>query len=113
MSVARARQLRRAMTDAERRLWRALRNRGLGNFKFRRQAPIGPFIADFICHEARLIVEVDGGHHGEEAQMKTDAERTLWLETKGYRIIRVQNSDVLNNLDGVLEYLLTQLQRSE
>ena len=112
MTIAQARQLRRNMTDAERRLWHALRHRGLANFKFRRQAPIGRFIADFICHDARLIVEVDGGHHGQAPQMTADAERTAWLEAKGYRVIRLQNTDVMSNLDGVLQHLLMHLRQA-
>jgi len=75
----RARLLRATQTDAERKLWGVLRNRKVGGAKFRRQQPIGPFIADFCCWEYRLVIEVDGGHHAE--QIEQDAARTAFLET--------------------------------
>ena len=80
-----AKQLRRDMTDAERKLWSILRNRQIGDAKFRRQQPIGPFIADFVCQEARLIVEADGGQHCGSA---ADDRRTNFLNGAGYRVIR-------------------------
>ncbi len=86
------------MTDAERRLWRELRARGLGA-KWRRQQPIGSYIADFVCQQARLIVEVDGGQHCES---EADERRTAWLESVGYRVLRFWNNEVLENTDGVL-----------
>jgi very-short-patch-repair endonuclease len=96
-TLAKAKILRRDMTDAERRLWSILRGAQLDGAKFRRQQPIGPYIADFVCQSHRLIVEVDGGQHSVEA----DAARTAWLDTAGYRVIRFWNDDVLFNLDGV------------
>ncbi|SEA36585.1 Very-short-patch-repair endonuclease [Rubrimonas cliftonensis] len=87
------------MTDAERALWARLRARGLGGWKFRRQAPLGSFIADFLCAEARLVVEVDGGQHAESLH---DAARDALLATKGYCVARYWNSEVLANMDGVL-----------
>ncbi|MGN6500567.1 MAG: endonuclease domain-containing protein, partial [Tsuneonella sp.] len=86
------------MSDAERRLWRELRARGLGG-KWRRQQPIGRYIADFVCQSARLIVEVDGGQHSDS---EADVRRTAWLESVGYRVLRFWNHDVLENVDGVL-----------
>lgn len=90
------------MTDAERKLWLALRDRRFGGLKFRRQVPVGPWIVDFLCKEARLIVEVDGGQHAESAP---DRRRDAWLAEEGYRVVRVWNNEVLGNLDGVLEHL--------
>ena len=84
---SRARELRRASTDAERAFWRQVRDRGLGGHKFRRQVPIGPYIADFLCLQARLIIEFDGGHHQE--QTAADERRTQWLESEGYRVLRI------------------------
>jgi very-short-patch-repair endonuclease len=71
-------------------------------FHFRRQAPIGTFIADFACHSARLVIEVDGGQHGAARNAQADAERTVWLESQGYRVLRFWNFEVLGNIDGVM-----------
>jgi very-short-patch-repair endonuclease len=101
-TLARAQRLRRDLTDAERKLWSLLRNRQLGGAKFRRQQPIGSFIADFVCQEHRLIIEADGGQHAESA---TDAARTEFLERVGYRVLRFWNNDILNNMDGVAEVI--------
>jgi very-short-patch-repair endonuclease len=101
-----ARTLRRQQTDAEAKLWSHLRNRRLGGFKFRRQATVGFHVADFLCPAKRLIVELDGGQHSEEA----DARRTARLEALGYRIIRFWNGDVLGNTDGVLQMILASAQ---
>jgi very-short-patch-repair endonuclease len=94
--------LRREATDAERLLWSVLRNRQLGGYKFRFQASIGPFVVDFLCIEAMLIVEVDGSQHNEAV----DARRTRFLESEGYRILRFWNTEVLQNIDGVAELIL-------
>lgn len=94
-----AAKLRQEATDVERHLWSALRNRQLGGYEFRRQATIGPFIADFLCIEAMLIVELDGSQHSEVA----DAGRTRFLEERGYRVLRFWNNEVIENLDGVLQ----------
>ncbi|ARJ64865.1 hypothetical protein WV31_03815 [Magnetospirillum sp. ME-1] len=102
MANARARWLRANQTDAERALWRRLRELKAEGFHFRRQAPIGSFIADFACHSARLVIEVDGGQHAEGVQADYDERRTAWLEVQGYRVLRVWNSDVLGNIDGVM-----------
>ena len=99
-----ARTLRRAMTEAEARLWSQLRGQQLGR-KFVRQFPIGPHVADFACRGARLVIELDGGQHGPEK----DAARTALIETYGYRVIRFWNNDVLENTDGVLEAIRHEL----
>lgn len=89
------------MTDAERKLWFSLRNRQLAGLKFRRQKPVGQFIADFACAEANLIVEVDGGQH--YLNGTADRQRTAMIESLGWRVVRFSNFEVLNNLAGVLE----------
>jgi very-short-patch-repair endonuclease len=101
-TLAKAQRLRRDMTLAERKLWSILRNRQLDDAKFRRQQPIGPFIADFVCQERRLVIEADGGQHAENA---ADARRTAFLKSKGYRVLRFWNNDILTNLDGVAELI--------
>jgi len=103
----RSRSLRRDATDAERELWQHLRNRQLAGAKFRRQVPIGRYIADFLCADARLIVEVDGGQHSDA----TDAARTDWLEAQGFRVIRFWNHEVLTNIEGVLTRIAEALTR--
>lgn len=99
LQTSRARRLRREMTAAERILWYQLRDRRLCGLKFRRQVPVGPYIADFLCPERRLIVEADGGGHGDSA---TDALRDAWLARHGFIVLRLWNSDILDNLPGVL-----------
>ena len=94
-----ARQLRRSESIAEKRLWQQLRNRGLDGFKFVRQAPVGPFIADFLCREHRLIVEVDGATHSADDEIAYDRRRSSQLEKFGYKLIRLQNSEVLQAMD--------------
>jgi very-short-patch-repair endonuclease len=85
----------------ERRLWRALRSRRFGDYKFRRQQVIGPFIVDFVCPERSLVVEADGGQHACDAA--SDRRRTEFLRARGYRVLRFWNNDVLTNLEGVLQ----------
>ena len=101
------------MTAAEGKLWHALRNRNLSGFKFARQVAIDNFIVDFLCREARLIVEVDGATHGEDDERQRDAARAAALEKLGYRIFRATNGDVMGNLSGVLDSLLHELERGE
>jgi len=101
-----AQALRRNSTDAEMKIWFAVRDRRLAGFKFVRQEPIGPYIADFVCRDAKLIVEVDGGQHNESER---DQRRDAFLATKGYRVLRFWNSDVLTNIDGVLQTILASL----
>ena len=101
----RASALRRAETDAERSLWQHVRNRKLSGAKFRRQQPIGPYIVDFFCPEAKLIIELDGSHHDRDRQSEMDRCRTRFLVEVGYRILRFWNSDVQQNLAGVLHQI--------
>jgi very-short-patch-repair endonuclease len=107
--VSGARRLRGDMTDAERKLWRFLRSLSLTGTHFRRQATIGPFFADFACHQQRLIIEVDGGQHNESRYAARDALRTGYLNAHGYRVLRFWNNDVLGNIDGVSEAILAAL----
>jgi very-short-patch-repair endonuclease len=104
-----ARRLRRDATPFERRLWRALRQLELPQGHFRRQAPVGPYFADFAHHGVRLIVELDGAQHGMDAGLQRDAVRTAYLEAAGYRVIRFWNDEVRDNLDGVVETILAAL----
>ena len=104
----RARSLRRATTPAESKLWSKLRNRQLGGFKFTRQEPIGPYYVDFVCRERRLIVELDGGQHAEsDAGQGRDSD----LCALGYRVIRIWNNEVTENINGVLQFLVSELQK--
>ena len=91
------------MTDAEQRLWYHLRARRFLGWKFRRQVPLGNYIADFLCEESRVIIEVDGGQHAERIEL--DLQRTEWMRAQGYAVIRFWNNDVLTNIDGVLATL--------
>jgi very-short-patch-repair endonuclease len=90
------------MTEAERRLWSLLRNRKLFGHKFRRQVPLGPYIADFVCLEARLIIEADGEQHAESIR---DANRDAWLAAQGFHVARFGNGDILAHPTGVLDRL--------
>jgi len=96
-----ARLLRRTMTDAERRLWKLLRAKQLGGYKFRRQAPIGKYIVDFVCFKEKLIIELDGGQHADQQQQ--DEARTRWLQSQGYRVIRFWNTEALASPEGVYQ----------
>ena len=100
----RARNLRRRSTDAERLLWRRLRDRQIAGLKFRRQHPLGNFIVDFVCLEHRLIIELDGGQHA--TQQQADAQREAFLVRQGYRVLRFWNHEVLVNTEGVLEAIV-------
>jgi very-short-patch-repair endonuclease len=101
MSLKFARELRKSMTDAERKLWRGLRMRQMHGYKFRRQFQIGNFIVDFVCLDARVVVEVDGGQHADETY--GDAVRDEWLRSQNFRVLRYWNNQVLHELDEVLE----------
>jgi very-short-patch-repair endonuclease len=102
----RARVLRSQPISAEMKLWDELRNRRLGGHKFVRQMPIGPYFADFVCRERKVVVEVDGGTHSTEREAARDEARTRHLRQLGYRIFRIANDDVYNNLDSALDALL-------
>jgi very-short-patch-repair endonuclease len=99
-----AKRLRRQQTDAERILWFRLRGRRLAGWKFKRQVPIDRFIVDFVCADAKLVVELDGSQHA--VRTRQDEERTRTLEAMGYLLLRFWNNDVMSNLDGVLEEIL-------
>ena len=97
-----ARRLRREETSAEKRLWEQLRNRTLDGYKFVRQAPIGPYVADFLCREQGLVVEVDGATHSTAAELESDRIRTRYLEAQDIRVLRFHNDEIMNGLDEVL-----------
>jgi len=99
-SPTKARSFRRNSTQAETKFWNTVRNRQIDGLKFRRQASIGPYVADFLCAEHKLIVEIDGGQHADNPK---DIARTQALEGLGYKVLRFWNNEVLANLDGVIE----------
>jgi very-short-patch-repair endonuclease len=100
-----ARALRKNSTDAERILWSELRDHRLNGASFRRQAPIETYIADFVCHAAKLVIELDGGQHFSDGQEAADAKRSAIIEAKGFRVLRFSNHDVMTNRAGVLEII--------
>jgi very-short-patch-repair endonuclease len=100
-TLANAKRLRANLTDAERLLWSKLRRKQMNGLHFRHQVSIDSYVADFACLEIKLIIEADGGQHN--INKAKDARRTRWLESRGYRVLRFWNNDVLQNLDGVLE----------
>jgi very-short-patch-repair endonuclease len=106
MSVRQAQRLRKNPTEAERRLWRHLRNRQIANLKFRRQHPLGNRIVDFFCAEAKLAIELDGSGHTSSRGQISDLDREIELYEKGIRVLRFQNTDVFDNLDGVLNAII-------
>jgi len=95
-----AKQLRKNFTDTEKLLWRHLRVKQVEGCKFRRQEPIGSYVVDFVCHEKRIVIEVDGGQHSIERER--DNERDKWLKGQGYKVLRFWNNEVLANIEGVL-----------
>jgi very-short-patch-repair endonuclease len=97
-----ARRLRQDSTDAEKLLWRALREEPFKGAHFRRQVPLGAYVADFVGHSARLVIELDGGQHAEAEQAAKDDIRSAALAERRYRVLRFWNNDVLSNIDGVL-----------
>ncbi len=105
MSRDRARQLRSKATDAERLLWRDLREFRRHGLHFRRQAPIGPYVADFACHSAKLIVELDGSQHNEPANRNHDSVRTAFLESRGYRVVRIWNVELFADPGSIANYI--------
>jgi very-short-patch-repair endonuclease len=98
-----AKILRKRLTDTERFLWTYLRAKQLEGLKFRRQEPIGRYIADFVCHEKRIVIEVDGGQHS--TNKDKDRERDNWFKVQGYKVLRFWNNEVLTNIAGVLEVI--------
>jgi very-short-patch-repair endonuclease len=103
-----ARTLRQRSTEAEKLLWSKLRGRRFDGIKFKRQVPIANYIVDFVTLDLKFVIEVDGGQHGE--RVAQDAERTRVLEEWGYHVVRFWNNDVLENIDGVLEAILHELE---
>jgi len=105
----RAHQLRRATNDAEKRLWRFLRRFPLQGSHFRRQVAIGPYVADFACLARRFVIELDGSQHGKKANKLRDESRTRWLQNEGFRVIRIWNNEIVQNIDGVLERIYVEI----
>ena len=95
--------MRNHMPDSEKRLWQRIRSKQIKGLKFRRQYPIGGYIADFASVQAHLVVEIDGDHHGNDRRQMLDAERSDWLEKHGWRVIRFWSSQVAEDLDEVVE----------
>ena len=110
MKRAFAKGLPSQMTDAEQRLWYRLRAHRFLDLKFKRQAPIGPYVVDFVCLEYRLIVEVDGGQHADNVK---DRRRDEWLRSEGYRVLRYWNNDVLKQTDAVVRAISMAIGQSE
>ena len=109
---ARAKALRDRSTDAERKLWRALKGVPVEGTHFRRQVPVGPYVADFGCLAARLLIELDGGHHSRDEVAASDAARQAWLEREGYQVLRFWNAEAMDDLGGVLETIYAALHGS-
>ena len=109
--TTKARILRKNSTDAEKGLWQCLRSRQLNGYKFKRQAPIGNYIVDFVCSSAKLIIEIDGGQHQE--QLEYDSIRTAYLESSGYKVVRYWNNEVLTDIESVLTALTLTLSQRE
>ncbi len=103
----RSRKLRLSMTDAEQKIWIALRQKQIGNYKFRRQHPYKGYILDFVCLESKLVIEIDGGQH--VINVEYDKNRTHCLEKGGYKILRFWNNEVMSNLDSILEVIWREL----
>ena len=109
MSVTRARQLRSRMSPAEARIWSYLRTLKAEGFHFRRQVPLGRYYADFACHHAKLVIEIDGDTHFTPNGIAHDLQRSRFIGAEGYRIIRYTNTDVLQNMDGIVLQLTSRL----
>lgn len=107
----RARYLRKTSTDTEKHLWYHIRGRRLGQYKFKRQVPIGNYIVDFVCSWKKLIVELDGGQHAETVHY--DQKRTTFLESQGYKVLRFWNNEVLTETENVLDVILHELEKNK
>ena len=107
--VMRSRQLRKQMTDAERKMWFLLRDLKYPKAHFRRQVPMGPYFADFLSHHYKLVVEVDGGQHNEPINQRKDSQRESWFAREGFQTLRFWNADVLGNPEGVTDAILAAL----
>jgi len=106
---ATARRLRKNATESETRLWRHLKRLDTRGTHFRRQMPIGKFVVDFACPAARLVIEVDGSQHGENEASLRDRQRTEWLESEGYRVLRFWNNEITQNIFGVMDAIYAAL----
>ncbi len=106
----RARKLRKNQTDAEQTLWQHLRRRQISGHRFRRQHPLGNYIVDFFCFEEGLVIEIDGGQHAEQTDY--DNERTRWLESQGYRVMRFWNNEVQEEIEAVMQAIWEELEAS-
>lgn len=102
-----ARKLRNNLTDTEKVLWYYIKSRQVQNLKFRRQAPIGPYIVDFVCYSIKLIIELDGSQHRDKENMVRDQKRDDWLRKQGFKILRFWDNEILENINGVMEEILT------
>ena len=111
LTFARAKSMRHQPTEAERKLWGGLRNRRLADFKFVRQQPVGPYIVDFVCRKEKLIIEVDGATHGDDAEVDYDHRRTCFLKSQGYRVHRVDNHLIFTDIGSVLDGIFAALMR--
>ena len=100
-----ARKLRKNSTEQERIMWKLLRNRNFKNLKFKRQVPVGNYVADFLCEEKKLVIEIDGGQHNEAENIIKDNKRTKYFESEGYNVIRFWNNEITENLSGVYDKL--------
>jgi very-short-patch-repair endonuclease len=100
------------MTNAEKKLWWYLRQLAVGDMHFRRQATIGPYFADFACHEQRLVIEVDGGGHAQPDQIVADERRTEYLQSRGYRVLRFWNNEIFENIEGVISVISAALEEA-
>ena len=106
-----AKAMRRTMAPAEMRLWQRLRKPGIEGCRFRRQVPLGAYIVDFFCPERRLIVELDGDHHGFDSMRRADSERQRWLESQGHTVLRFWNDEVFKNIEGVCDAIFAASRR--
>ena len=103
---SRAKELRQRMTRAETLLWRYIKAHRIGGLGFRRQVPLGNYVADFVCHSARLIIEIDGESHDFESRERADHKRDAWLESQGYTVLRFTNDQVFRELEGIVHVIL-------
>ena len=110
-TLQRARKLRRDMSAEERVLWMLLRDRRFADFKFRRQVPLGDYVADFVCFERKLVLELDGSQHAEPEQAAFDAKRTAYLEAAGFRVARLWCSDLFKDREGAMQLIWNALHR--
>ena len=107
--IAKSRYLRNNMTEQELKLWYFLRKKQIENNKFRRQYPIGNYVVDFVCRAKNLVIEIDGGQHNTDKNIKYDNERTQYLESRGFKVIRFWYNDIENNIEGVLDIIYQHL----